>query len=106
MFILKTNENFVNVCLGVSDVFQNNQNKEICFKMNQNKPKMALKISKALKNTLFPAAVYKTNRNKTKNGSKNKIKTKKRAQVSLDHLGLNINAINLRIVGYIIVYNL
>jgi len=49
-FIFETNENFVLVSYGVLDVIQNNQNKQICFKMNQIKPKWALKIQKAPKN--------------------------------------------------------
>jgi len=44
-FIFKTNENFVSVCFGVSNVFWKNWYKQICFKMNRNKPKITLIIA-------------------------------------------------------------
>ena len=45
-YIFETNKSFVWVCFSVSDVYQNNWNKQICFKKNQNKPKIYMETTK------------------------------------------------------------
>jgi len=64
----------------------------------QNEPKQTKNVLKNIKstkkNTLFPAAV--SNNKKQKMAPKLKKKTKKCSPVSLDQVGLNFNAINLK----------
>ncbi len=56
---------FVLVCFGVSNLYQNNRNKQNCFETNRNNPKFSLKYQNMLSIKLFRLAffLFRFNRN-------------------------------------------